>query len=211
MGRKDLKTNDPGSKERILQAAVELFSRRGYGNTGLRELAALADVNLAMINYFYGSKKALLKEILDMFFSGYLEIARSELLGNAPPLTRLDKFIHKVVTFFSENSEYLLVTITELPHEDPEITEHKALWGKQMIATVKEFLDSVDLDSEIAELAVPVLFCSTLTSMMASKFLFNPVMAQVQPERLASVTLDDYADLVSKIFLQGLGSFIKID
>ena len=51
-------------KERIFRSAVYLFARHGFAGTGLRELAARAEVNLAMINYFYGSQKGLLKEIL---------------------------------------------------------------------------------------------------------------------------------------------------
>ncbi len=37
-------------KQRIMDAAIKLFARNGYGSTGMRELAKEADVNLAMIN-----------------------------------------------------------------------------------------------------------------------------------------------------------------
>jgi len=45
----------------------------------MRQLASEANVNLAMINYCFGSKKQLLREILDLFFSRYLAIATTEL------------------------------------------------------------------------------------------------------------------------------------
>ena len=60
------------SKVRILNTAVRIFARKGYASTGMRELADGAEVNLAMINYFFGSKKELLKVILERFFTGYL-------------------------------------------------------------------------------------------------------------------------------------------
>ena len=68
-----MKNNDQqSSKERILVSAVKMFARKGYASTGMRELAEDAGVNLAMINYFFGTKKELLKVILETFFRGYI-------------------------------------------------------------------------------------------------------------------------------------------
>lgn len=196
------------SRDRILRAAVILFARQGYGNTGLRELAAAADVNLAMINYFFGSKKALLKEILDIFFSGYLDVAKTEMAGDDALPVKLDRFIHSAISYFTANREYLLVTIAELPHDDPEITEHKADWGRQMVETMGKHLQPEHDNNSGQQEIPPVIFCSMLTSMMASKFLFMPVLEQVQPEQLEEISVEEYADIVSRIFLQGAGGII---
>jgi len=193
------------SRERILAAAVRLFALHGYGNTGVRELATVAGVNLAMVNYFFGSKKALLKEILDIFFSGYLEVARRELPGPEEPAVRLERFIHAAVDYFAAHRDYLLVTITELPHDDPDIIEHKASWGRQMIETVQLHLGGNRNDREREKGVPPVVFCSMLTSMMASRFLFTPLMEQVQPEQVRSMSNQEYAAIVSRVFLQGIG------
>ncbi len=197
------------SKQHILRAAVTLFARQGYGNTGLRELSKEAGVNLAMINYFFGSKKALLKEILDIFFSGYLQVARSELSGEGVFSLKLDRFIRSSIAFFETHAEYLLVTISELPHDDPEITEHKAKWGKQMVETVGMFLDQVVVDSKTETSIPPVIFSSILMSMMASRFLFKSVMEQVQPEELAEFSDERYADIISAIFSHGIESVYR--
>lgn len=204
---KKKKQTTPDSRERILQSAVRLFAGHGYGNTGLRELAAAADVNLAMINYFFGSKKALLKEILDVFFSGYLDVARKEMAGRDAVSVKLDRFIHSAVNYFAANRDYLLVTIAELPHDDPEITEHKADWGRQMVETVGKHLQAENPVAEKQKIP-PVIFCSILTSIMASRFLFMPVMEQVHPEHMGEISMEAYADIVSRVFLQGAGGII---
>jgi len=203
-------TTEPDSKQRILMAAVRLFARQGYGNTGLRELAKAADVNLAMINYFFGSKKTLLKEILNTFFSGYIEVARRKLAGADPPEVKLKRFIHDAVIYFSNHSDYLLVTIAELPHDDPEITEHKAAWGRKMVETVSTLMGKPIGNSHADEGIAPVIFCSTLTSLMASRFLFTPVMEQVQPEKLQTVSIEEYAEIISKIVLQGMPAVVAM-
>jgi AcrR family transcriptional regulator len=47
------------TRERILEAAIEHFSRRSYEATGLREIAATAGVDVAYVHRTFGSKKRL--------------------------------------------------------------------------------------------------------------------------------------------------------
>jgi AcrR family transcriptional regulator len=51
------------TKDRLLDTAEVLFSRDGYRGTSLRTLTAEAGVNLAAVNYHFGSKKALLMAV----------------------------------------------------------------------------------------------------------------------------------------------------
>ena len=57
MGEKD-------TKERILDAAERIFAERGFAGTSLRAVTSAAEVNLAAVHYHFGSKEALLQEIL---------------------------------------------------------------------------------------------------------------------------------------------------
>lgn len=51
------------TKDRILAAAEELFARTGVARTSLRAITALARVNLAAVNYHFGSKEGLVEEV----------------------------------------------------------------------------------------------------------------------------------------------------
>lgn len=53
------------TKELIVRAAEVLFAREGYSGTSLRQITEAADVNIAAVNYHFGSKENLLIEILD--------------------------------------------------------------------------------------------------------------------------------------------------
>lgn len=56
--------NSSGStKERILGAAEILFAQRGFDGASLRQLTAAAGVNLAAVNYHFGSKDKLVEEV----------------------------------------------------------------------------------------------------------------------------------------------------
>ncbi|MYD72079.1 MAG: TetR/AcrR family transcriptional regulator [Acidobacteria bacterium] len=57
-----------GTKERILDAAERLFGERGFASTSLRDITAGAGVNVASVNYHFGSKEALLEAVLERRF-----------------------------------------------------------------------------------------------------------------------------------------------
>ena len=51
------------TKERILDAAEALFALHGFAGTSLRQVTAQAEVNIAAVNYHFGSKEALINEV----------------------------------------------------------------------------------------------------------------------------------------------------
>jgi AcrR family transcriptional regulator len=51
------------TRTRILDAAEELFMQHGFGATSMRLLTAKAGVNLAAVNYHFGSKDALIEAV----------------------------------------------------------------------------------------------------------------------------------------------------
>jgi AcrR family transcriptional regulator len=55
----------PDTKDRILAAAEALFMEQGYAATSLRAITTQANVNLAAVNYHFGSKEALIREVFD--------------------------------------------------------------------------------------------------------------------------------------------------
>lgn len=51
------------TKERILGAAEELFAQYGFAGTSLRQVTSRADVNIAAVNYHFGSKENLVNQV----------------------------------------------------------------------------------------------------------------------------------------------------
>lgn len=52
------------TKDRILDAAEQLFSEQGVRSVSLRTITAAAEANLAAVNYHFGSKEGLIKAVL---------------------------------------------------------------------------------------------------------------------------------------------------
>lgn len=51
------------TRERILDAGERLFMAHGYEGTSMRQITGEAGVNLAAVNYHFGSKESLMQEV----------------------------------------------------------------------------------------------------------------------------------------------------
>jgi AcrR family transcriptional regulator len=77
--------NHKNTKQRILDSAEHLFARNGYHGTSIRAITKEAGVNLAAINYHFGSKEALVQEMF----------ARKLAPVNKIPMDRLEKVLER--------------------------------------------------------------------------------------------------------------------
>lgn len=64
---------------RILDAAEVLFAERGFTETSLRTITSTAGVNLAAVNYHFGSKKELIQAVFERFLTPFTEALAGEL------------------------------------------------------------------------------------------------------------------------------------
>jgi TetR/AcrR family transcriptional regulator, regulator of cefoperazone and chloramphenicol sensitivity len=76
-------------KDKIIQAALKIITKRKNMNFTIREVILDADVNIASVNYYFGTKKKLIQEIERSYMRKLLEIQK--ILGNTqvPPKERL--------------------------------------------------------------------------------------------------------------------------
>ncbi|UCG79028.1 MAG: TetR family transcriptional regulator [Nitrospirota bacterium] len=74
------KKDPQDTKTKILDSAESLFSQKGFKGTSMREITSRADVNLASVNYHFGSKEALLEEVIKRRILPINEIRERKLL-----------------------------------------------------------------------------------------------------------------------------------
>lgn len=58
--------------DRILDAAEKLFAEHGFAETSLRSITSQAGVNLAAVNYHFGSKKSLIQAVFSRFLDPFV-------------------------------------------------------------------------------------------------------------------------------------------
>lgn len=72
----------PDTRTRILEAAEQLFADHGFAAMSLRQLTQKANVNLAAVNYYFGSKERLMWAVLRKHIEP-INCARLRLLDKA--------------------------------------------------------------------------------------------------------------------------------
>jgi AcrR family transcriptional regulator len=106
----ELQTEKLDKKEQIMDAAQALFAAQGYEGTSVRDICQQAGVNVAMVNYYFGSKEGLFEKMVEhkaSFMRGTLE----ELLGNTK-LTPIEKVDHIIGIFVERMFSHRDFTLT---------------------------------------------------------------------------------------------------
>src|SRR5690242_1769375 len=92
-------------KEKILEAAEQLFAEKGFEGTSVRDIAQQADVNIAMISYYFGSKEKLLEALIENhteYASGQLQELSNN--NNLDPWQKIGKLVdHYVERIFDHH------------------------------------------------------------------------------------------------------------
>jgi len=52
-------------REHIIETALNLFAQKGFEGTSIRDIAEKAAVNVAMVNYYFGTKEKLFEKIVE--------------------------------------------------------------------------------------------------------------------------------------------------
>jgi TetR/AcrR family transcriptional regulator len=196
-------TDEIEPKQRIMDAAIKLFARKGFAATGMRELSKEAGVNLAMINYYFGSKQKILEEIIDEFFKE--DIARKEKIfqSDANIEEKLRLVIADTVKFFRERQDLLLVAITEFPFDVPEITDYKANYARQMFSLGSDSLASV-LDGQLDNKVKLEVLGPSMMGMVAFHFILKPVLEKLNIDEFDDNFYDIFTETITNILLYGL-------
>ena len=75
MKKSDLVQTEKGTKERILDAAIDLFAKWGYDNVSIREIAREVGIRESSIYNHYKGKEELMDTIIDYFIT---ELTRAD-------------------------------------------------------------------------------------------------------------------------------------
>jgi AcrR family transcriptional regulator len=86
----------------IMEAAEQLFSQKGFDGTSVRDIAETANVNLAMISYYFGSKEKLMEALFkhkgDHFRVQLENLIQDEKLSSIQKVEKfIDDFIERIL------------------------------------------------------------------------------------------------------------------
>jgi len=117
------------TEEKILNAATQVFRKRGYTGARMEELANKAGVNKALLNYYYRSKEKLFQKVFEAAIKQFINKVVRLLAGDLP----LDMKIYRAVELYTR----MLLDNPDLPiFVLSEIREFPSHFSKMVMASL---------------------------------------------------------------------------
>ena len=187
-------------KERILEAAVKLFAERGFDATSVDEIARLAEINKAMIYYYFSSKDELLSSIIRKSINEFTSIIEEI------DLSRFDNLEEMIKAIVREAINYIDGYNLVIKIFQRESLSKSSKWGTNIIDTVsivfervesilrKKFAASITVDISLVE---QIIFTNLVIGYLniKDKLLSNELTDEEAKEHIKN----RYVDKVSRM------------
>ena len=125
------------TEQKIIRAADKLFTQKGYAATKTREIAEEAETNVALLNYYFGSKEKLYKKVVQEKFKMLLGAIAPVLWDERISIEdKVESITENYTKLFLENEELPIFILNELTVNKElfkDITENARLIAQPVI------------------------------------------------------------------------------
>ena len=131
------------TEEKILDAASEVFTEKGFSGTRTRDIAEKAGINLALLNYYFRSKEKLFEQVMKikvvLLFGKIFPILSNEKTSLEE---KIDLASEKYFEILSKNPNLPLFVISEIQKKNSNISKiipiNKIFENSIIIKQIKE-------------------------------------------------------------------------
>jgi TetR/AcrR family transcriptional regulator len=182
------------SRAAILQAAALEFAEHGIAGARTDAIAREANVNKALLYYYFKDKETLYGAVLDEAFSGLRSTVFRALDSELPPREKILAYVGAYFDFIASNQIYPRLMQREMMHAKDGTSPHLDKLVKNYIQPiflrVSEVLRKGIADGQFRPVN-PVHFVPSMVAMIIFYFSGAPVMQKIvgfnplTPERIA--------------------------
>lgn len=158
-------TKSARTRQRILDAAAHVLSRRGYAGTRLTDVAEVAQIQAPAIYYYFASRDDLIEEVMWSGIAHMREHVQEQLdavPGSASPLDRIEVAVESHLRYQLEISDYTTAAIRnagQIPEQIrlryvTEANSYGDVWRKLIQDAVDDRVLHPDLDPRAARMLV---------------------------------------------------------
>lgn len=102
------------SKDKILQAAIEVFSENGYHRASMDEIAARAQVAKGTLYYNFPGKSQLFKTVVKQGIEEIMQQTEAELNSSLPMKEKMERVIGHHLNLFLESRNFSHIVFNEI-------------------------------------------------------------------------------------------------
>ncbi len=170
-----MKSKDENTEDHILNAAENVFQRKGMDGARMQEIADEAGINKAMLHYYYRSKRFLFEAVFTKAFSLIAPEINRVLNEDTGLFQKIENFTHSYITFMKKHPYLPNFVIQELNRDADFI---KVLQAKEGFPDFRLFQAQVEKevqDGTIKPIKAEQLFIHLL-SLNIFPFLAAPLI-----------------------------------
>ena len=102
-----VKRNPQRTRERILAAAIDIFSSQGLGGARVDAIAARAGANKRMIYHYFGNKDQLFVHVLEAVYSHIRSHEKELHLDDLDPESAMRELVRYTFDYYVENPHFI--------------------------------------------------------------------------------------------------------
>jgi TetR/AcrR family transcriptional regulator len=191
-------------KRDLVQAARMLFSRRGFGEVGIRELSRAAGVTPGMISYYFGGKQGLYEAMLAAVFEDLLGHARELAAQPAETTEPLEGLVRLYASTLTAQPWLPALLLREVITGDPGTRARFVdRFAQRAAALLPQLVGAEIASGALRKDLDPVLTLLALIGSTAFPFLVHPVLGKVLGYELDDEFARRLAAHQTRLFLDG--------
>ena len=139
---------DRNTEQAIIEAARKIFQEKGFKETTMRDIAAEANINMAMVHYYFRSKENLFFLVLNEAFSLLVEKIITILTNDELDIfEKIRAIVREYITFFTEKP-YLPQFLMGEVIRNPERIGKQMLKNMSFLNVFRTFSDQLEKEYE---------------------------------------------------------------
>ncbi len=171
------------TEEKILEAALVVFSRKGRDGARTQEIADLAGTNKALLHYYFRSKDRLYDAVFDHVLAKLVRSFGPRLHGTPPFPDLIRVFVETYVDFVADNQAVMRLMITEHLAGGEQVAPRLKSMMESEGAPPRVFMESMAKSIERGEIrpADPHQTLITVLSAYIFFFVIFPTVETIVP------------------------------
>jgi len=164
------------SRERILQAALDLIGERGYAATSVDALCKRAKIMKTALYWHFGSKEGLLAALLERVAKEWVEEIEQHSSGAGTPIEQLDAALARLRNLIESRPRHLrlvLSVLLELGETDPHMRDTVGSIYEQLSSSVTQSLQTA-IGRPLPDLDLVAHAVLSLEQSAALRYLADP-------------------------------------
>lgn len=209
-GRPKFGGNDRLARDRILQAAAEAFTERGFDGVSVPEIAKRAEVTHPLVHYHFSNKLALWQAVVDHLFAGVPEVLigdEQDQKQETEPLLALQGIVRRISLYLAAKPALVRFVLHEGMMESERLVWLIDRYLRPIYGKVSDiYQKGVDQGTlKPLDYPLPTQTLSALTIMVFSQAPLVRAIHNVDP--LTPEYAKAHSDAVVSIILSG---FVKV-